>query len=97
MLLISVPWLLERKGTIISTKVASKSNQHLPQRGVDIKEEGPINVVASHLPKMGFIPTDVRWLRQAVEAGGEAEEGDESQRRRASRGERRREALPHPS
>lgn len=32
---------------------------------------------------------DVRWLRQAVEAGGEAEEGDESQRRRASRGERR--------
>lgn len=41
---------------------------------MDIKEEGPINVVTSHLPKMSFIPTDVRRLPQAVEAGGEAEE-----------------------
>lgn len=30
---------------------------YLPQRGMDIKEEGPINVVTSHLPKMSFIPT----------------------------------------
>lgn len=32
-LLISISWLLERKCTIISTKVASKSNQHLKRKG----------------------------------------------------------------
>lgn len=81
MLFVSVPWLLEWKCAIISTKVASKSNQHLPQRGVDVEEEGAVDVVAPHLPEVGFIPADVRRLRQAVEAGGEAEQGDESQHR----------------
>lgn len=90
-LFVSVPWLLERKRSIISTQVASKSNQHLPQRRMDIKEEGPVNVVTSHLPKVGFIPTDVRWLGQAVEAGGEAEEGDEAQRGPPARRRTRRE------
>lgn len=31
-LFVSVPWLLERKRSIISTQVASKSNQHLKKK-----------------------------------------------------------------
>ena len=33
-LFVSVPWLLERKRSIISTQVASKSNQHLKKKKV---------------------------------------------------------------
>lgn len=43
--------------TPVASKTCNRRAVYLPQRGVDIKEEGPINVVASHLPKMGFIPT----------------------------------------
>lgn len=29
---------------------------YLPQRGVDVEEEGAVDVVAPHLPEVGFIP-----------------------------------------
>lgn len=43
--------------TPMASKTCNRRAVYLPQRGVDIKEEGPINVVTSHLPKVSFIPT----------------------------------------
>lgn len=43
--------------TPMASNTCNRRAVYLPQRGVDIKEEGPINVVTSHLPKMSFIPT----------------------------------------
>lgn len=43
--------------TAVAPNTCNRSAVYLPQRGVDIKEEGPINVITSHLPKMSFIPT----------------------------------------
>lgn len=41
----------------MASETCNRKAVYLPQRGMDIKEKGPINVVASHLPKMSFIPT----------------------------------------
>lgn len=43
--------------TPVASETCNRKALYLPQRGMDIKEEGPINVVTSHLPKMSFIPT----------------------------------------
>lgn len=66
------PWSQQQPGKVLAFTTAiyqkkgdesrgfwstRRSAIYLPQRRMDIKEEGPVNVVTSHLPKVGFIPT----------------------------------------
>ena len=53
---ILVPRFIEGEGSVVPTGKASRSNEKLAQRRVNVKEEGPIQIPACMLTKVCFIP-----------------------------------------
>lgn len=49
--------------TLALRKFKQAVGSHFSKRRVDVKEEGPVDVVAAHLPKVCLIPAEThQWL-----------------------------------
>jgi hypothetical protein len=71
---------LELKGAIVAGQVARQTDQHLPERRVDIEVELAFEVVRSEFPKMSFIPCDNVGDANFPHAREEGEEGEDDGR-----------------
>ena len=48
--------LREVEAAVVSSEGPHAGNHHLPQRGVHVKEEGPVDIPAGELAEVGLVP-----------------------------------------
>ena len=59
MLSILLARLAEVEAPVVAGEGAHAGDHHLPERGVDVEEEGPVEIPAGELAEVGLVPADV--------------------------------------
>ena len=67
--MVQVSGLLEREGSVVAGQVADSPDEHFAKRGVNVEEEGPVDVPGAHLAEVSLVPADPRRLVDLVEPG----------------------------
>ena len=65
---ILVPRLSEVEAAVVASERAHTSDHHLPQRRVDVKEEGPVDVPAGELAEVSLVPADVISVIDSIQS-----------------------------
>jgi hypothetical protein len=66
---------LKLKGAVVAGQKPGEPDEHLAQRGVDVKVELALEVVRPELAKVRLVPDDEARLADLVKAGPTGEEG----------------------
>ena len=60
--------LSEVEAAVVAGERAHASDHHLPQRRVDVKEEGPVDVPAGELAEVSLVPADVISVIDSIQS-----------------------------
>ena len=60
--------LSEVEAAVVAGERAHACDHHLPQRRVDVKEEGPVDVPAGELAEVSLVPADVISVIDSIQS-----------------------------
>ena len=60
--------LSEVEAAVVSSERPHAGNHHLAQRGVHVKEEGPVDIPAGELAEVGLIPANMVRVIDSIQS-----------------------------